>query len=72
MIDNIRIDDLSLAGVPYKASTFYGNKGGVIKKVWLSNLKIDGQLIPSKGQFTSRLDGVGMISEGSVSNILIQ
>ncbi|BFM05613.1 Ig-like domain-containing protein [Halioxenophilus aromaticivorans] len=70
-IENITIDNLSLAGVPYKQSTFYGNKGGAIKKIAFSNLRVDGQLIANNNQLTSRLDGVGLKTVGNVSNISI-
>lgn len=72
LINNIMIEDLSIGGIPYKASTLYGNNGGVISKLWFSNLKINGQPISSKGQLTSKLDGVGLIATGNVSNIIIK
>lgn len=71
-IEDITIDDLSLAGIPYKQSTLYGNNGGTIKKITFNNLKINGQVIASKSQLTSRLDGVGLVTAGNVSNITIQ
>jgi len=72
LIDNVSIKDITLAGVPYKESTFYGNKGGVIKNVTISNLKVGGQTIANSGSLTSRLDGNGISTAGNVSNVVIE
>lgn len=71
-ISNITIDNISLAGVPWKKSTFYGNNGGTISNISISNLKIKGTVIPNKGSLTSRIDGVGIATAGNVSNIVIK
>jgi len=70
-IQNIVIDDIKLGGVPWKQSTLYGNSGGTIDKVSFYNMKIKDQQITSKGAFTSRLDGVGFLTAGNVTNLTI-
>ncbi len=71
LIYNLTFDNIELAGVPYKQSTLYGNSGGTIKKIWFSNLKIKDNVIGSKAEFSSRLDGVGLLTDGDVLNIII-
>lgn len=71
-IHNILIDGISLAGVPYKKSTMYGNAGGTISKVWFNNMNINGKAINNASSFSSRIDGSGLFTVGNVSNIGIK
>ncbi|BFM08441.1 Ig-like domain-containing protein [Halioxenophilus aromaticivorans] len=68
-IDNVVIEDLSLAKTPYKQSTLYGNAGGKISNIKFNNLRIDNQLINGEWALTSKLDGTGLTTAGNVSKI---
>ncbi|MEE9494524.1 MAG: hypothetical protein V3W04_14240 [Gammaproteobacteria bacterium] len=68
-IEDIRFENIRLASVPFKASTLYGNKGGTIRNIRISGLRINGSLIGSKNLLTSKIDGSGLLTAGSVANI---
>lgn len=68
-ISNLEFDNISLAGVPYKPITLYGNAGGVIKNISFSNLSIGNEKMYSRSHLSSHVDGTGMMTAGKVSNI---
>lgn len=69
LIRNVVIEDLSLNGTPYKQSTLYGNMGGTISDIQFRNLTVGNTLINNKWEFNSRLDGIGFLTAGNVSNL---
>ncbi|BFM05570.1 Ig-like domain-containing protein [Halioxenophilus aromaticivorans] len=68
-IANIDIKNISVKGVPYKQSTLYGNAGGTINAIQFNNMTVNNNPILSKWDLTSRIDGTGLRTQGSVSNI---
>jgi hypothetical protein len=69
LIDNLTFKNIQLAGVPYKQSTLYGNAGGMIRNLSFTNLSINGTVMASEAALSSRIDGVGLLIDGNVSNI---
>ncbi len=68
-IEGLIFENITLASVPYKQSTLYGNKGGNIRNLQFKNLKINGTLIDSKNLLSSKNDSTGLLTAGGVSNI---
>ncbi len=69
LIDGLTFQNIELAGVPYKQSTLYGNVGGTIRNIHFVNLSVDGSVIASRNSLTSRNDGIGLLTDGSVSGV---
>jgi hypothetical protein len=69
LIDNLTFNNIQLAGLPYKQSTLYGNAGGKIRNLSFANLSIKGTVVASKAALSSRIDGIGLLIDGDVSNI---
>lgn len=70
LIDNIVFENISIAGVPYIASTLYGNDGGIIRNLHFKNLSVAGELIDWEEKLRSRNEWIGLETAGAVSNIV--
>ncbi|MEE9493043.1 MAG: Calx-beta domain-containing protein [Gammaproteobacteria bacterium] len=68
-IEGLRFENMTLASVPYKQATLYGNKGGQIRDFLFKGLKVNGRYITSASDLSSKSDGVGLLTAGQVSNI---
>ena len=68
-IEGLTFENISIAGVPHKQSTLYGNKGGRISNIHFKGLKINGTKVTSSSMMSSRNDGNGLITQGNVANV---
>lgn len=68
-INNLKFENISVAGVPYKPSTLYGNAGGKINNISFTNLRVGNERIQSRSQLSSKIDGTGLSTAGNVGGI---
>lgn len=72
LISNLTFNNINVAGVPQIKSSLYGNSGGRIRNIAFTNLKIGNELIRSRSQFSSMIDGEGLAIQGDVQNVTFQ
>ncbi len=69
LIDGVILENVQLAGVPYKNSTLYGNYGGIIRNINFRGLKINGKVINNVSPLISVNSSTGLLTAGNVQSV---